>query len=103
MRHNGTDMPEADINLRELKVRAQRLKPAVRLGKAGITPEFLAVFEQELKRVGLMKLRFEGHKDNRKALSKQLAGQSGSLLVQQVGYTAVFYRAKREAVEAAEE
>jgi RNA-binding protein YhbY len=44
-------------------------------------------------------LRFEGHKDERKALSKQLAERSGSLLVQQVGYTAVFYRAKREAVE----
>ena len=96
-------MPESEPNLRELKVRAQLLKPAVRLGKAGVTPEFLVVFEQELNRAGLMKLRFEGHKDERKALSKQLAEQSGSLLVQQVGYTAVFYRAKREAVEAADE
>ncbi len=96
-------MAENGPNLRELKVRAQLLKPAVRLGKAGITPEFLAVFEDALQRAQLVKLRFEGHKDERKALSKHLAEQSRSLLVQQVGYTAVFHRAKSEAVETAVE
>jgi len=87
-------MSDAEPKLRELKVRAQLLKPAVRLGKAGLTPEFLAGFEDVLNRAELVKLRFEGHKDERKVLSKQLAEQSRSLLVQQVGYTAVYYRAK---------
>lgn len=85
-------MPVSEPTMRELKVRAQLLKPSVRLGRAGITPEFLAVFEDALERTQLVKLRFEGHKDERKTLSKQLAGQSRSLLVQQVGHTAVFYR-----------
>lgn len=87
-------MPDAEPNMRELKSRAQLLKPAIRLGKAGLTPEFLAAFDETLQRAGLVKLRFEDFKDERKALSKQLAGQSGSRLVLQVGYTAVFYRAK---------
>ena len=96
-------MSDDEPKLRDLKVRAQLLKPAVRLGKAGITPEFLAVFEDALHRAGLVKLRFEGHKDERKVLSKQLAEQSRSLLVQQVGYTAVYYRAQSGAAEAADE
>jgi RNA-binding protein len=87
-------MPEAEPNLRELKSRAQLLKPAIRLGKAGLTPEFLAAFEEALSRGRLVKLKFEGFKDERKALSRQLAEQTGSSLVQQVGHTAVFYRAK---------
>ena len=85
-------MSFAEPNLRDLKVRAQQLKPALKLGKAGLTPEFLAEFNGALDRGHLVKLRFEGFKEERKALSKELAEKSGSLLVQQVGYTAVFYR-----------
>lgn len=93
-------MPEAKTNLRELKVRAQSLKPAIRLGKAGLTPEFLAAFDDMLQRGQLVKLRFEALKDERKAVSKQLAEQSSSILVQQTGHTAVFYRAKKDATSA---
>lgn len=89
-------MSEAKTKLRDLKVRAQTLKPAIRLGKAGLTPEFLAVFEDTLNRGQLIKLRFEALKDERKTLSKQLAEQSGATLVQQTGHTAVFYRAKKD-------
>jgi RNA-binding protein len=91
---DGT-MSESKTNLRELKVRAQSLKPAIRLGKAGLTPEFLAVFEDTLQRGQLIKLRFEALKEERKTVSRQLAEQTGSTLVQQTGHTAVFYRAKR--------
>jgi RNA-binding protein len=80
-------------NLRELKSRAQLIKPTIRLGKAGLTPEFLAAFDEALRHTPLLKLKFEEHKDERKALSKQLAEQTGSQLVQQVGHTAVFFRA----------
>lgn len=87
-------MPDAEPNMRELKSRAQLLKPAIRLGKAGLTPEFLVAFDEVLQRAGLVKLKFEDFKDERKTLSRQLAEQSGSRLVQQVGHTAVFYRSK---------
>lgn len=82
----------SEPNLRELKVRAQALKPSIRLGKAGLTPEFLAAFDDALARAKLLKVRFEGLKDERKAVAKELAEKSSSLLVQQVGYTAVYFR-----------
>lgn len=79
--------------LSELKSRAQLLKPLIKLGKAGATPEFLAELEKLLDLHGLVKLRFEGFKDERKSLSKTLAEKTGATLVQQVGHTAVYYRA----------
>jgi RNA-binding protein YhbY len=39
-----------------------------------------------------VKLRFEGFKEERKTLSKELAEKTGATLVQQVGHTAVYYR-----------
>lgn len=91
----STDGPK----LSELKTRAQSLKPAIRLGKAGATPEFLAVLDEALTRSQLVKLRFEGFKEERKTLSKEIAEKTGSLLVQQVGHTAVYYRTATPKVE----
>jgi RNA-binding protein len=79
--------------LSELKSRAQLLKPTIKLGKAGASVEFLAELEKLLDLHGLVKMRFEGFKDERKTLSKDLAEKTGSTLVQQVGHTAVYYRA----------
>lgn len=79
-------------SLRQLKSRSQQLKPAIHMGKAGPTPEFLAALGEVLDRNQLVKLRFEAMKDERKSLSKKLAEITGSLLVQQVGHTAVFFR-----------
>ena len=81
-------------SLRELKSRAQLAKPLIKLGKAGASPEFLAELEKLLDLHGLVKLRFEGFKDERKTLSKELAEKTGAILVQQVGHTAVYYRAR---------
>jgi RNA-binding protein len=82
----------SEPNLRELKVRAQALKPSIKLGKAGLTPEFLAAFDEALTRAKLLKVRFEGFKEERKTVAKELAEKTSSLLVQQVGYTAVYFR-----------
>jgi RNA-binding protein len=92
-------MSDTKSNLRELKIRAQRIKPTVRLGKAGATPELIAALDEALQRTQLVKLRFEGFKDERKSLSRDLATKTGSQLVQQVGHTAVYYRQAAEAAE----
>jgi RNA-binding protein len=84
-------MPQSEPTLRELKSRAQLLKPTLKLGKAGASPEFLTEFKNLLERHKLVKIRFEGFKDERKSLSKELAEMTRSTLVQQVGHTAVFY------------
>jgi len=78
--------------LSELKSRAQLLKPSIKLGKAGASPELLAELGKLLDLHGLVKLRFEGFKEERKTLSKDLADKTGATLVQQVGHTAVYYR-----------
>jgi RNA-binding protein len=78
--------------LSELKSRAQLLKPSIKLGKAGASPELLAELGKLLDLHGLVKLRFEGFKEERKTLSKDLAAKTGATLVQQVGHTAVYYR-----------
>jgi len=78
--------------LSELKSRAQLLKPSIKLGKAGASPELLAELGKLLDLHGLVKLRFEGFKEERKMLSKDLAEKTGATLVQQVGHTAVYYR-----------
>lgn len=78
--------------LRSLKSRAQLLKPVLRLGKAGATPEFIHALDMELALHGLVKIRFEGFKEERKAIVPVLAEKTGATLVQQVGHTAVFFR-----------
>lgn len=82
----------AEPTLRQLKSRAQLLKPSIKLGKAGASAAFLAELDQLLNRLGLVKIRFEGFKEERKALSKTIAAGTGSQLVLQVGHTAVLYR-----------
>jgi len=84
-------MSQSEPTLRELKSRSQLLKPTLKLGKAGASPEFLTEFKNLLERHKLVKIRFEGFKEERKSLSKALAEMTRSLLVQQVGHTAVFY------------
>jgi len=84
-------------SLRQLKSQAQLLKPSIKLGKAGASPEFLAEFKSLLERKHLVKLRFEGFKDERKTLSKELATLTDSVLVLQVGHTAVYFRETAEA------
>ncbi len=85
---------DAEPKLRELKSRAQLLKPVIRLGKAGATAEFLAAFNELLDRNELIKMKFDDFKDQRVPLSRQIAQDTGSTVVQQVGHTAVFYRKK---------
>ena len=86
--------PVAGRELRDLKAKAQRLKPLVRLGKEGISAPFLAALEQTLNDHQLVKLKFDEFKDQKKELSPQLAEKSGSHLVSRVGNVVVLYRSK---------
>lgn len=85
-------MPVDTPTLRELKSRAQLLKPSIKLGKAGATPAFLSELLMLLDKHGLVKVRFEGFKEERKEVSRGLAASTGATLVQQVGHTAVLHR-----------
>jgi len=88
--------PLTSVGKRQLRGRAQLIETTIRLGKAGMSPEFLKAMDCELGRIELVKLRFDAHKDERKQLAPELAAKTGSELICIVGHVAVFYRKRPE-------
>lgn len=82
---------------RDLKARAQRLEPVVKLGHGGMSEAFLQSLDTALTQHGLVKMKFSDHKEEKKTLIPQMAERTSSALVMQVGNVAVFYRPKPEA------
>lgn len=79
---------------RALKSQAQLLEAVVRVGHAGVTDAVVSSLDAALKLHSLVKVRFSDFKEERRTLAPQLAERTESLLVQQVGNVAVFYRKK---------
>ena len=78
--------------LRQLKTRAQKLKPVIHVGHDGLSPRLLAAIEQALADHGLIKIRFTDHKGDRKQLSADIAAATGAQIVLLVGHTVTIYR-----------
>ena len=83
-----------NAQVRELKAQAQRLKATLKIGKEGLSPQFLAALDEVLKYRELVKVRFDEFKEQKKELAPQLAEKSGSHLVTRVGNVVVLYRPK---------
>jgi len=81
---------------RDLKARAQRLEPIVKLGHGGMSDAFLRSMDEALTQHGLVKMKFSDHKEEKKTLAPEIAERTGSALVMQVGNVAVFFRPKPE-------
>ena len=97
----STPAPElSNAEKRELKARAQRLEPMVKLGHAGMSEAFLRSMDGALTLHGLVKMKFSDFKDQKHELAPQIAEKTASTLVMQVGNVAVFFRAKPAAVQA---
>ncbi len=78
---------------RELRARAQRLRPTVIVGAAGLSPPLLAEAARALEDHELVKVRFaETDRDAFRAAAARLASQLDAELVQTVGRVAVLYR-----------
>jgi len=75
------------------------MKASVKVGKAGLSPEFLAGLGRELEIHELVKVKFEEFKDQKKLLAPQLAEKTASHLVTRVGNVVVLYRPKAQAAE----
>ena len=80
--------------VRDLKAQAQRLKATLKVGKEGLSPQFLAALDELLKYHELVKVKFDEFKEQKKELAPQLAEKSGSYLVTRVGNVVVLYRPK---------
>ncbi|MDO8349074.1 MAG: YhbY family RNA-binding protein [Planctomycetota bacterium] len=83
-------------HLRRLKSLGQLLKPVVHVGKGGLTPQVVATVVLALADHELIKVKFEAHKDEKKALAPELAQRTGSHLIQRVGNVLVLYRQQPE-------
>ena len=86
--------PLTNAQIRAFKAQAQRLKATLKIGKNGISPQFLATLDEALRQHELIKVKFDDFKDQKKELSPQLAEKSGSHLVTRVGNVVVLYRPK---------
>jgi RNA-binding protein len=75
-----------------LRGRGQLLEPTVRLGRQGVSVDFLTELNRCLDGAELVKIKFMEFKDQRKTLAPQIAGQSNSTLVGMVGHTALYFR-----------
>ncbi len=85
-----------NAQIREFKARAQRLKAILKIGKEGLSPDFLAALDDALQHHQLVKVKFDEFKEQKKKLAPQLAEKSGAHLVTRVGNVVVLYRPKRE-------
>ena len=86
---------------REMKGRAQKMDPTLRIGRAGLSEGWLRSMEEELTQHQLVKIRFAELKEERKQLAPEIAARTGSELVTLVGNVAVFYRPKPAPTEPA--
>jgi len=67
--------------------------PLLKVGKAGLTPEFFRELQRALDGEELVKLRFLGaDRDERAALCEQIADQGRCVFVGAVGHVALFFR-----------
>jgi RNA-binding protein len=78
--------------IRDLRAQAQRLKATLKVGKEGLSPQFLAALDDTLKHHELVKVKFDEFKEQKKELAPQLAEKSRSHLVTRIGNVVVLYR-----------
>jgi RNA-binding protein len=88
--------PLSSAQIRAFKAKAQLLKPTLKVGKDGLSPQFLAALDQALNHHELIKVKFDDFKEQKKELSPQLAEKSNSHLVTRVGNVVVLFRPKPE-------
>lgn len=79
-----------------LRSEAQTLSPYVMVGHDGITEGVVSALDEALECHELVKVRFQDFKDMIREMSGDLAKATNSELVATTGFTAVFYRKKKE-------
>ena len=94
------DFPLTSAQKSLLRGLGQKLEPALKLGKGGLTPAFLAELQKQLRAHELVKLRFLGaEREERAAICLQVADEGRCVFVSTVGHTALFYRQNPDPAE----
>ena len=77
-----------------LRNTAQKLKPAIHIGKKGVTPALLAEFSKALKLDQLVKVAFKASRDGISSFVGELESKTDSHCVGGVGKRRSFYKFK---------
>ena len=87
------DFPLTGAQRSHLRGLGQKLPDHLKVGRAGLTPEFFAELQKLLRAQELVKLRFLGaDRDERAALCTRIADEGRCVCARAVGHTALFYR-----------
>jgi RNA-binding protein len=71
---------------------AHDLRPAVQIGKNGLTDQIHTTVDQELNAHELIKIKFMDFKDEKRELTEELAQSSNGTLIGMIGNVAILYR-----------
>jgi len=80
---------------KELKQKAKSLEPSVRIGKSGLTESIIDEIKIHLKKKNLVKvklLKSSIQGKDKKAVARELAEKTSSVLVDRVGFVVVLYK-----------
>lgn len=77
---------------RQLRALAQKLDAHLKVGRNGVSAQFIASTNEMLEQHELIKVRFTEFKDERKELAAQLAEKTDSVLVASIGHVIALYR-----------
>ena len=79
-----------------LRAQAQTLKPAVQVGKDGVTPAVIKELDVALRKAELVKVRFGEGRDVMHKQCEELAAATNAECAGGVGRVAAFYRTREE-------
>ena len=77
---------------KHLRKMAHRLKPVVQVGGSGVTKGLIHSVYRALDAHELIKIRFVDLKDERRELAREIAEETGSHVVGEIGNIAIVYR-----------
>lgn len=75
-----------------LRGRAHALRPAVHVGKEGLTEAVVNAIRTSFEAHELIKIKLQTERDERRAWARAIAEKTGSECVGEIGHMAVFFR-----------
>ena len=74
-----------------LRALAHHLDPLVLIGKHGLTDMLIRAAAEALDAHELIKVRFNDHKDEKRAIAAEIARRTGAQIVGSLGHVYIFY------------
>jgi len=84
--------PLTSAQRKHLRSQAHHLDAVILIGKQGVTDPLVRATDDALLAHELIKVRFNVHKEEKKALTEALCERTGSALAGMLGHVAILYR-----------